>query len=73
MRVSEKHDHFGLDYHPNSRLPAIRGGNKFNPVRFNNTCYQFDSSVAVVNRESSSQRVVSDLIRKCPLRFKLDN
>lgn len=73
MRVSEKHDRFGLGYCPTSYHPAVRGGKKFNPVRLSSAIYQFDSSIAVVDGASSSQRAVFSLVHKCPPRFKLDN
>lgn len=72
VRVYEKHDHFGLDYRPTSRHPATRGGKRFNPVKFNSVGYEWDYSVAVVDRASSSQYAVFGLIRKCPLVLKLD-
>lgn len=73
VRVSKKHDRFGLDYCPTSHHPTARGGKRFNPVRFSSTGYQLDSSVAIVDWESFSERAVFGLIRKCPLGFKLDN
>lgn len=73
MRVFEKHDQFGLGYHPTSCNPATRGGKRFNPIRFRSVGYQWDSPVAVVDGASYSQRAVSSLIHKCPSGFKLDN
>lgn len=73
MRVSEKRDRFGLDYHPTSRHLTVSGGKRFNLIRFSSAGYQWYSSVVVMNEESSDQHAVSGLIHKCPLGFKLDN
>lgn len=73
MKVSEKHEHFGLGYRRTSRHPAATGGKKFNSVRFSSAGYQFDPSVAIVDRENSIQRTIFSLVRKCPPGFKLDN
>lgn len=73
MRVPDKHDRFGLGYHPTSYYSAVRGGKRFNPIRFSNATYQWDSSVALVYGESSTQRAVYGFIHKYPMRFKLDN
>lgn len=73
MKVAEKHNHFGLGYHPTSRHPGARGHNKFNPVCFSSAGYQYDLYVAVVDGASSSKLAVSHFICKCPPGFKLDN
>lgn len=73
MRISEKYDHFGLSYRHASRHLAAMGGKKFYLVKLNNAGYQLDSSGAVVDRASSSQRIVFGLNRKCPPGFKLDS
>ena len=73
VKVSKKHDCFGLGYHHTSYHLATRGGKKFNPVNFISEGCQLDSFVAVVDGVSSSQRTVSGIIRKCPSGFKLDN
>lgn len=73
VRVSEKHDHFGLGYRPTSHHPSARGGKRFNPIRFSSAGYQRDSSIALMDGASSSQCEVTGLIRKCPPGFKLDN
>ena len=49
------------------------GSKRFNPTKFSSAGYQWDSSIAVVDGASSSQRAISDLIHKCPPGFKLDN
>lgn len=39
VNVDEKHDHFGLGYHPASHHPSARGCKKFNPDRFSSAYY----------------------------------
>lgn len=73
VKVSEKHDRFGLDYRHTSCNPSARGGKKFNPVRFSSTGYQFDPSIAVVDAASSNQHIVISFVRNYPPKFKLDN
>lgn len=58
VKVSEEHDRFFLSYHPTSRHLAGRGVKRFNLVRCSSIGYQFDSSMAVVDGESSSQHAV---------------
>lgn len=73
MNIAEKHDHFGLGYHPASRHSSARGCKKFNLVRFSNTGYQYDLSIEMVDIASFSEPTVSDFVHKCPPGFKLDN
>lgn len=73
VKVAEKHDHFGLGYHPASCHTSARGLKNFNLIWLSNPDYQYDLSIAVVDGASSSKIAVSNFIRKCPPRFKLDN
>lgn len=52
VNVTEKHDKFGIGYHPSKCKANLRKQKKFNPVRFNSACFQSDHTVAVVGEAS---------------------
>lgn len=58
VNIAEKHDRFGVGYHPVSRHPSVRRRKKFNPIWFSNTGYQYDLSISMVDGESSSKPIV---------------
>lgn len=69
--VTEKHNCFGIGYHPSSRLPNQKNQKKLCLAKFNSVEFQCDNIMVVI--EGLSRREVTSFVHKCQPGFTLNN